>query len=213
MSSQSVSSQPPVATKKRLRALDTFRGIAIVLMIFVNSGGGGYRWLRHATWDGLYVADLVFPSFLWIMGVCLPFALRSQLDGGGVGGQLPHRRRRRHILVQVLVRSLKLFALGVCVNSTSGAGFEELRLMGVLQRFGITYGVVAGLYVWLVASSELEATVLQAEPTDGGRFAVRRVMHEMRDVRLLWRLWLCLAAVVAVYLVVVLALPVPGCPR
>ena len=47
--------------KKRLRSLDTFRGISIALMIFVNDGAGGYHFLEHATWNGLHVADLAFP--------------------------------------------------------------------------------------------------------------------------------------------------------
>lgn len=49
------------AAKKRVKSLDTFRGIAIALMIFVNDGGGGYYFFEHATWNGLYVADLAFP--------------------------------------------------------------------------------------------------------------------------------------------------------
>lgn len=68
-----------VQDKKRLKSLDTFRGIAIVMMIFVNSGGGGYFLIEHATWDGLHIADVVFPWFLWIMGVCIPMSIRSQL--------------------------------------------------------------------------------------------------------------------------------------
>ncbi len=47
--------------KKRLKSLDTFRGITIALMIFVNDGGGGYHFFEHATWNGLYLADLAFP--------------------------------------------------------------------------------------------------------------------------------------------------------
>ena len=47
--------------KQRLRSLDTLRGVAITIMIFVNDGGGGYWFMEHATWNGLYVADLVFP--------------------------------------------------------------------------------------------------------------------------------------------------------
>lgn len=48
-------------------------------MIFVNSGGGHYWWIEHATWNGLHVADIVFPFFLWIMGVCIPISILSQL--------------------------------------------------------------------------------------------------------------------------------------
>lgn len=66
-------------TKKRLKSLDIFRGIAIVLMIFVNSGGGHYWWIEHAVWNGLHFADLVFPWFLFIMGVCIPLSIKSQI--------------------------------------------------------------------------------------------------------------------------------------
>ena len=48
-------------TKSRVRSVDTFRGITIALMIFVNDGAGGYWFLEHATWNGLQPADLVFP--------------------------------------------------------------------------------------------------------------------------------------------------------
>jgi predicted acyltransferase len=65
--------------KKRLKSLDIFRGIAILLMIFANSGGGRYWWIDHAVWNGLHIADLVFPWFLFIMGVCIPMSIRSQL--------------------------------------------------------------------------------------------------------------------------------------
>lgn len=46
-------------------------------MIFVNFGGGGYDFFEHAVWNGLTVADLVFPWFLWIMGVCIPISILS----------------------------------------------------------------------------------------------------------------------------------------
>lgn len=51
-------------------------------MIFVNNGAGGFPLLEHATWDGLRIGDFVFPCFLWIMGVCIPISLFSQLSRG-----------------------------------------------------------------------------------------------------------------------------------
>lgn len=66
-------------SKARLISLDAFRGLAIVTMIFANCGAGKYWWLEHATWDGLHFADFVFPSFLWIMGVCIPISVKSQI--------------------------------------------------------------------------------------------------------------------------------------
>lgn len=49
-------------------------------MIFVNNGGGHYWWTEHAPWNGLHLADIVFPSFLWIMGVCIPISIKSQIS-------------------------------------------------------------------------------------------------------------------------------------
>lgn len=65
-------------TSNRLCSLDAFRGLAIVTMIFANSGCGEYHWIEHATWNGIHPADFIFPSFLWIMGVCIPISLKSQ---------------------------------------------------------------------------------------------------------------------------------------
>ena len=51
-------------------------------MIFVNDGAGGYWWMEHATWNGLVAGDLVFPAFLWIMGVCIPLSVKSAFAKG-----------------------------------------------------------------------------------------------------------------------------------
>lgn len=57
--------------KKRVVSLDAFRGMSLIVMIFVNYGGGGYWWLDHSNWNGLTVADLVFPWFIFIMGTAM----------------------------------------------------------------------------------------------------------------------------------------------
>lgn len=57
--------------KAREKSLDAFRGFIIILMIFVNYGGGGYSFLSHAPWYGITMADIVFPSFIFIMGVSI----------------------------------------------------------------------------------------------------------------------------------------------
>lgn len=51
-------------------------------MIFVNYGCGGYEIFDHATWNGLHIADVIFPWFLWIMGVCIPISLTSSFKRG-----------------------------------------------------------------------------------------------------------------------------------
>ena len=121
-------------TKSRIRSLDTFRGITIALMIFVNDGAGGYWFLEHATWNGLQVADLVFPWFLWIMGVCIPMSIKS----------LEKRKVPTGVaFVQILRRSIVLFLLGFFANTLGWIDLAKLRIPGVLQRFAITYFVVA----------------------------------------------------------------------
>lgn len=67
-----------VAKPARLKSLDTFRGFALCLMIFVNYGGGGYWFFEHASWNGLTFADLLFPWFMWMMGVSMALSFASQ---------------------------------------------------------------------------------------------------------------------------------------
>ena len=77
-------------------------------MIFCNDGAGGYWFLEHATWNGLQVADLVFPWFLWIMGVCIPMSIKS----------LQKRKvSKLHAFVNISRRSITLFLLGFFWNT------------------------------------------------------------------------------------------------
>ena len=176
--------------KVRLRSLDTLRGIAITLMIFVNDGGGGYWFMEHATWNGLYVADIVFPWFIWIMGVCVPMSVRS-----AIRKETPVRA----VVWAVTVRSVKLFLLGFILNTLGGwITLARLRVPGVLQRFAISYWVV-----FLVGYS-LSPAPSSAPAKAAGRLA---------DVLQLWRQWLALLLVLAAHQLVVYLVPAPGCGR
>ncbi|XP_063705125.1 heparan-alpha-glucosaminide N-acetyltransferase [Culicoides brevitarsis] len=176
--------------KPRLKSLDTFRGIAIVIMIFVNSGGGGFRWIEHATWNGLHIADLVFPWFIWIMGACIPMSVRSALN---------RNVSRTGIFLNVLRRSVTLFCIGVCLNSINGPLLQDLRFFGVLQRFGVAYLVVTGL----------QAVFMNPTPVQPQN-PVKRALF---DVFLLTPQYLVSAGIVIFYLCLVFFLPVPGCER
>ena len=86
--------------------------LSLIIMIFVNYGGGGYWFFNHSAWNGLTVADLVFPWFVWIMGVSVVFSYQS--------------RRKDQIwsrLYQVFRRSIILFGLGLFLNN---GGFLHL---------------------------------------------------------------------------------------
>lgn len=189
-SSDSAKEAPtPVPAKKRLQSLDTFRGITMVLMIFVNSGGGKYWWIDHASWNGLHLADIVFPSFLWIMGVCIPISIKSQLSRGV---------QKTDILKTVIWRSIKLFFLGLFLNSINGPTFEDLRIMGVLQRFGIAYLVVASIY-----------TIFCKEQFIMPQNNIKRAIY---DVTIISYMWIFSAIILAIHFGILYGLNVPGCP-
>ncbi len=128
----------------RLGSLDMFRGLAIAGMVLVNNPGSWahvYPPLLHAEWNGFTPTDLVFPAFLFIVGVAIPFSLaRYQADGGGWDSRLYGRILRRTVL---------LFALGLALNATTSVlqwalhgkaiDWTTLRIMGVLQRIALAY--------------------------------------------------------------------------
>ncbi|KAF8771947.1 Heparan-alpha-glucosaminide like protein [Argiope bruennichi] len=127
--SSTIDDKKPKSTKQRLRSLDTVRGIAIIVMIFVNYGGGRYWYFEHAHWNGLTVADLVFPWFIWMMGMSMAFSLKSQLR------KIVSKKK---IFYKIVKRSVKLFILGVMLNTIClNVNLHELRILGVLQRFGV----------------------------------------------------------------------------
>ncbi len=135
--------------KKRDEALDIFRGLTIALMIVVNNPGSWssiYKPLKHAAWHGLTPTDLVFPFFLFIVGCSIFYSLQNQLANSKT-------------LIKILRRVLLLFGLGLFLNAWplglalgADTGFDfagkmaKLRILGVLQRIALCYGVVAIFY-------------------------------------------------------------------
>ena len=77
--------QTPQQSGQRLQSLDVLRGLTVAVMILVNNAGDGaasYAQLRHSVWNGCTVTDVVFPSFLFIVGVSIALALGARLDRG-----------------------------------------------------------------------------------------------------------------------------------
>src|ERR1700689_1630808 len=93
-------------SSSRLLSLDVFRGITIAFMILVNSpGSDAHYWaLDHAEWNGLTPTDLVFPFFVWIVGISTVFSLSKKLEDG---------KSRSELFAQVLKRPLIIFGLGL----------------------------------------------------------------------------------------------------
>jgi len=122
---------------KRLIALDVLRGLTIALMIMVNTPGSWtyvYAPLRHAKWHGCTPTDLVFPFFLFIVGVSMWYSFKKYGTGITQKG-----------LLKVLKRFLIIFLLGLFLNAFPKFNFENLRFFGVLQRIAIAYAIAAVL--------------------------------------------------------------------
>ena len=124
----------PPEIKQRLVSLDAFRGATIALMILVNTPGDGryvYAPLRHAEWHGWTATDVVFPSFLWIVGVAMTLSMTGA---------------RPQPFSRVLRRSALLFVLGVLVYVYPDFNLGTQRILGVLQRIAICYLIAAAIY-------------------------------------------------------------------
>ena len=123
----------------RFLSLDLLRGVTIAFMILVNDGGPGVRayWpLEHADWNGFTPTDLVFPTFLLLVGVSLVLAVQSRLARGVT---------RSKILFGALRRTAILIALGLLVNSYPLFHLASLRYYGVLQRIAVCYFIATVL--------------------------------------------------------------------
>jgi len=137
------------AGQNRLVSLDVFRGMTIAGMVLVNNPG---TWsaihspLAHAEWHGATPTDLVFPFFLFIVGISITLALGKRVAVGGIN---------REIYLKIIRRALIIFALGLFMaafpfyNFTTGEwlNVSTLRIMGVLQRIGVCYLVASLIFI------------------------------------------------------------------
>ena len=140
-------------------------------MILVNNPGSWdhvYPALRHAPWHGWTPTDLIFPFFLFIVGVAIPFSLGRRREAGDERGKL---------FLRVLRRSAILVFLGLLMAAWPFFDLGSLRLPGVLQRIGVVYLVAGAAFLWfgrrgLTALTAIclvgFAAVLRFVPAPGG---------------------------------------------
>ena len=117
----------------RLLFLDVFRGLTVAGMVLVNNPGSWahiYWPLEHAEWNGWTPTDLIFPFFLFIVGVAIPLAF---------GKRIERSDSRRALLFKVLYRSAIIFLLGEFLAGFPYFHFSTIRIPGVLQRIAVCY--------------------------------------------------------------------------
>jgi predicted acyltransferase len=126
----------------RYLSLDAFRGFTIAAMILVNNPGSWqhiYAPLEHAQWNGLTPTDLIFPFFLFIVGVSIVLAYSKRLSEGSNKNQLVRK---------IIFRSVKIFAVGVALNIIMNLSFKDIRIAGVLQRIAIVFLITSLLFLY-----------------------------------------------------------------
>jgi predicted acyltransferase len=129
--------------KKRYNSVDIFRGITIVFMILVNTPGtwsAVYAPLLHAPWHGYTITDLVFPFFLFIVGVSISLSYQN-------------KKLKWPVFIKISSRSLKLIFLGLFLGAFSLSfpflkEFDSIRFPGVLQRIGLVFFLASFMYIW-----------------------------------------------------------------
>lgn len=138
-----------------VESLDVFRGITVAAMILVNNPGDWsavFPPLMHAYWTGWTFADLVFPWFIFVMGVAMPYAFARRRHSGGAVQRIYARIFRRVVL---------MIALGIILNAVAAwPSTAPLRYPGVLQRIALAYLIAAPIVLHLDVQSWAIAAVL-----------------------------------------------------
>jgi len=127
--------------RNRLVSLDVFRGLTIAGMVLVNNPGTWshiYWPLEHAEWNGWTPTDLIFPFFLFIVGVAIPLAFGKRIERGDA---------RRSLFIKVVYRSAIIFLLGEFLAGFPYFHLSTMRIPGVLQRIAVCYFFAGIIYL------------------------------------------------------------------
>lgn len=143
----------PSHTGRRWVSLDLLRGATVAFMILVNTAGDGkvsFAQLRHSVWNGCTLTDLVFPLFLFWMGLAMAISFAGR-----------HARQLSNsvIVLQAARRAATIFALGLLLNALPFFHLGTLRYCGVMQRIGLCYFLAALLLLFCDARKLAVAVV------------------------------------------------------
>ena len=145
---------PRSPTSGRLLSLDVFRGIVIAGMILVTDPGTyAHTWhqLRHAEWNGATATDMIFPAFLFMVGLAIPFSIGSRAEFGTTCTSSALR---------IVRRSIALFLMGLGINGFRDYVWNTLRLPGILQRIAVCYALCGFLYLSVRERRQRDRTVV-----------------------------------------------------
>jgi predicted acyltransferase len=142
----------PAPVSNRLLSLDALRGFDMLWIVGADAVGGAFEHLRggavtrflahefgHSDWEGFTFYDLIFPLFVFMVGVAITFSLDRLVEQSG----------RSAALRRILRRSLVMYLLGLLFYGGMAHGYAQIRLLGVLQRLALCYAITSVLYLYL----------------------------------------------------------------
>ena len=137
---------------ERLQSLDVLRGFD---MFWIVGGGslivalaGTLKWgwldviaeqLEHVPWAGFHFEDLIFPLFMFISGVAIPYAITAKVEQGA---------NRKELFKKIVKRGLLLVVLGIIYNGALKNGFSNMRVASVLGQIGLGYLFAATIVLY-----------------------------------------------------------------
>jgi predicted acyltransferase len=148
---QATESRTAAQKTERLVSLDVFRGLTVAAMILVNNPGNWqyvYPPLEHADWNGWTPTDLIFPFFLFIVGVSIALS---------IGGRLERGESRRSLIPGILKRSVKLYAIGFFLASFPFFHLSRVRIPGVLARIAVCFLIASLIFLFTSARGQAMA--------------------------------------------------------
>ncbi|WP_420571573.1 acyltransferase family protein [Kordia sp.] len=129
--------------KDRLVELDILRGLSIVGMILVITPGDWsqrFQWMNHAEWEGYPLSDMIFPSFLFCVGMAMAISFNKGIN---------QNKSIYLLLGKVIKRTFLLILIGLIINGFPFYDLKNIRIPGVLQRIAICYFIVACLWIFM----------------------------------------------------------------
>ncbi len=132
---------PVAQEKKRLLSLDFFRGLTMAAMVLVNNPGDWahiYAPLEHSKWNGCTPTDLIFPFFLYMVGVSIVYAIGTKKDD---------KTLHKQIVTKAFKRSLTLYIIFALLALIPNFDFAHFRILGVLPRIAIVFFICVIIYI------------------------------------------------------------------
>ncbi|RNA25661.1 heparan-alpha-glucosaminide N-acetyltransferase [Brachionus plicatilis] len=175
----------------RIKSIDVLRGMCLSIMIFVNFGAGGYSVLDHSVWNGLNLADTVFPIFIFLMGVSIPLSFKSIVRQNNF--------RLSIVIIKIVRRAMLLFFFGLVTSNSSDLKLSELRIMGVLQRFSISYFIMALVELLNIKLNNYEYNFLLNN------------QKKFVEIFYYWIQWLVSSFLLFIWILITFLLPLDNC--